>query len=683
MNPYVEQAGPLAKWTMNKLVVRTDDYLEHYIDHEGNLKKRWMNQQLTIDRIVRHFSAATREDVKRGDIISLAALALDSSGVSSVARDGVVDVDCHDAKGNASAVLRASIAWYEDLIRLRFHPVLEHSSTSSFHLWIVFDQDVDAGRVRALLLWLTRNWKDHGLSHPPEIFPKRDMLNPPGTPGDRSTPIRLFGFNPKYDFWSKVYNCTTWLDDSESVDVILNTDGDDPGLIPDEAIQYKKQLDQERKAQCDNIDQDKEHPSAARVKEALSFYPNKDMHYDDWLNTGLSLNDYDSSDAGLNLWINWSKNSSKHVDGECEAKWKSFTPGCANGRTIKSIFKLAVNNGWKPKPSKKKDGKKRSSATYQEKDGCLFSDGERIANFTARITKTITTHDGINDRVRFEISAKHCSGLERNAIVDADKYSSMTWAYSLGAEFAIEAGRDTKDLVRHAIQTLSGVAGIGRADEHTSLGWIKHGSQWLYLHAGGAIGASGRSDVVDVVAGGAIARYRLPNPPSDPRALERSMEAHLDIWCLAKPGQRGGRGAAAVLTTLPFRAVLSAFDASAHLGGPSGNMKTSLARIGYQHFSDIQGRNTPMPADWRATVNGLQRCLFDARNSLFIIDDLKTEKEVITAEILMQSQGNLQGRLRMNIDQTMQQGLPPRGSLLSTGEVDPRTQSTLGRISPG
>src|SRR5208337_1898206 len=425
MNSWVARAGELAQWSLTHNVVRDDAYLEHYVDEEGNLKKRWVTGLLTHERIVRHFLATTQEDVKRGDIISLAALVLDGSGVSSFVREVTIDIDCHDAKGNPSATHRASIAWYEEYKNLGFHPLLENSSVSSYHLRVVFSQDVEASRARALGLWMARNWKDHGLARPPEIFPTCDMLSQPGTPGSYSTPIRLFGRCPKYEYWSKIYNCSAWLDDDESVDIILNTDGDDPGIIPDDAIQYKKQLDQERKAQSDDIDQDKEHPSVAKVREALSYYPNKDLDFDDWLDVGMSLNDWDSSDVGLNLWVKWSKDSSKHVDGECKRRWDSFTPGCNNNRTIRSLFKSAVDNGWKPKPTKKKDGKKRSAADYQEKDGCLFCDGERLANFTARIMRTITKHDGINDIVRFEISAKHRSGPERKAVVDAEKYSSM------------------------------------------------------------------------------------------------------------------------------------------------------------------------------------------------------------------------------------------------------------------
>jgi hypothetical protein len=318
--------------------------------------------------------------------------------------------------------------------------------------------------------------------------------------------------------------------------------------------------------------------------------------------------------------------------------------------------------------------------SYSEENGCLFTGNERLANFTARIKQTVIRHEAGAERVRFKIEVKHAAGHRRSTAVDAEKYSTMAWVYGLGAEFAMDPGREVKDLVRHAVQVLSQADGIRRAVEHTSLGWIRHEGEWLYLHAGGAIGTNVPFGGVGVEIPGTLGKYSLPVPPADTRILVRAMDAHLEVWGLAKPGRQGGRGAAAIAGVMPWRSPLSAFDAYSHLGGPSGNFKTAVARIILQHFSaDAKGRNCAMPADWRSTVNALQRLAFDCRDSLLIIDDLKLEKQLEVAEIVFQTQGNLQGRLRMNFDQSMHQGLDPRGSILSTGEIDPRSTSTLGR----
>jgi primase-polymerase (primpol)-like protein len=301
------------------------------------------------------------------------------------------------------------------------------------------------------------------------------------------------------------------------------------------------------------------------------------------------------------------------------------------------------------------------------------------ANFTARIVATIIRHDGNTQLTRYRIVACHEQGHEREITIDAEKYAAMTWVYNLGGEFAMDPGREVKDLVRQGIQVRSIQDGIARVVQHTALGWIQVDGRWLYRHSGGAIGADGPSDAVAMDVSPSLARYRLP-PVPDRTTLQQAVDRHLDIWKLGRDGHPGGRAVAAVVATLPWRAVLGPFDASAHFGGPSGNRKTSSARLVYQHFADVQGRNSPMPADWRSTANALQRLAFDCRDAALVIDDLKFDDQVKTAEVLMHAQGNLMNKLRMNVNQSLQPVLDPRGSVLSTGELDPRTRSTRGRI---
>jgi hypothetical protein len=328
------------------------------------------------------------------------------------------------------------------------------------------------------------------------------------------------------------------------------------------------------------------------------------------------------------------------------------------------------------------------SVHYAERAGHLYrmacggkNGAEHLANFTARIVEYIERHDGNEVLKRFRIRAWSPKGKVAEIVIEADQYSTMTWVYDLGPEFALAPGRDTKDRARHAIQLFSTKAGIADLVEHTALGWIKYNGQYLYLHAAGAIGPEGHTDSVRVGVTPALSKYCLPMTPIAPNAILEAVDACLAIWELAKADRPGGQAAAALAATLPFRAVLSPFDAAAHFGGPSGNRKTSVARVAFQHFSTIaRGRNSPMPAGWSDTPNALQRLLFDCRECLLIVDDMKFEKQVATAEIVFQAQGNLQNRARMRTDQRLQEGLDPRGSLLSTGEIDPRTRSALGRI---
>jgi hypothetical protein len=332
--------------------------------------------------------------------------------------------------------------------------------------------------------------------------------------------------------------------------------------------------------------------------------------------------------------------------------------------------------------AQEKAGKQtREPSSYGERGNCLFCGRAKLANFTARITTVVIRDEAEKLETRYEITATHESGKVQKTIVPAEKYDTMKWPYSLGGEFVMGAQRGVKDMVREGIQILSAADGIERRDEHTATGWIKHNGRWLYLHGAGAIGAKGHTNEVDVdLSHTLLRRYNLPTHQATDDELRAAMAAHLDIWALTYAGRPGGTEAAAITATLPWRAVLGFFNVSIHFGGPTGNKKTAMARLNLQHFAALKGRDSPMPADWHGTDNGLQRALFDSRDSLLVVDDLKSDRDLRTAEIIFQSQGNGQGRVRMNADQSMKTALSPSGSLLSTGEIDPRTQSACARV---
>jgi Domain of unknown function (DUF927) len=323
---------------------------------------------------------------------------------------------------------------------------------------------------------------------------------------------------------------------------------------------------------------------------------------------------------------------------------------------------------------------------YVENDGCTYAvacdqEGQpierMIADFTARIVREIERHEAGGRRFQFEITATHRDGATATAIVDAEKYARMEWVESsMGSIFTVGSGRGTRDQLREAIQVLSHhKAEVPRTTVFTSLGWHDHKGQPIYCHAGGAIGAGGVVDGIAVELHSTLGKYRLPDPSDDRVALELAFESHLRIWAIGSPT------VAAILATLAWRAVLSFFNAAIHFGGPSGNRKTSSAQILLQHFStELSGRICAMSASWRATENSLGGLAHACKDSLLVIDDLKDDKDCEKAERIFQAQGDGQGRARMNKDQSLSASCHPRGSILSTGEIDPRTPSTLGRI---
>jgi len=345
--PWVQRADELAHWVYSTTVVRMDAFVEYYID-EGKVQKRWVRKPLTLERIARHFRATSCND-----IISLATALREPGAGSTVVRELVADIDCHDARGNHTATYRAALAWFKVATDLGFHPILENSSINSYHLRIVFNQDVEAGKARALGLWLTRDRETHGLTEGPEIFPGRDELAPPGSDyGSFGGAVRLFGRYYAYEFYSSVWDGTRWLGDDESIDRILHTSGDDPGLIPPEAIQYKEKR-AERKYEVEAMSEEDLESNLGQVPVALKFLGAD--YYDDrrwWIRIGMAC--HSLGDDAFPDWAQWSEQSRKNKAGDCDRAWKSFSaPTDERGVTIATLFYAAMEHGYRfPKPAK-------------------------------------------------------------------------------------------------------------------------------------------------------------------------------------------------------------------------------------------------------------------------------------------------------------------------------------------
>jgi phage/plasmid-associated DNA primase len=64
--------------------------------------------------------------------------------------------------------------------------------------------------------------------------------------------------------------------------------------------------------------------------------------YDIWITVGQSLHSLDES--LLDAWDEWSKQSEKYKEGECQKRWISFSKG--GGRKLGTLLHVAKENGW-------------------------------------------------------------------------------------------------------------------------------------------------------------------------------------------------------------------------------------------------------------------------------------------------------------------------------------------------
>ncbi|MBV8317619.1 MAG: DUF927 domain-containing protein, partial [Planctomycetaceae bacterium] len=316
--------------------------------------------------------------------------------------------------------------------------------------------------------------------------------------------------------------------------------------------------------------------------------------------------------------------------------------------------------------------------TFVTKEGEIAE--RRIADFTARIVREVERHEAGERRFQFEIEATHRTGVVARATVDAEQYAKMGWVESLGSLFKVMEGRGDRGHLKLAIQFLSWQeADVPRETVYTSMGWIEHEGEWLYLHAGGALGAFGPSDAVRVEVPGPFARYTLPDSGEGPEEIRAAIAACFGILALAKADRPGAAAVAAILATLPWRAPLGPSDFTIHFGGGSGNYKTSAAKIACQHFAPGVDRNSKPPFTWESTAASLQRSAFDGADTVLLIDELTGERALEIGTAFIQAQGNLKGKDRSTSNMGSAAGLDPRGSPLSTGEVDLTRQSAQGR----
>jgi len=306
-----------------------------------------------------------------------------------------------------------------------------------------------------------------------------------------------------------------------------------------------------------------------------------------------------------------------------------------------------------------------------------------IANFLAWPRREIIRDNGLEREMTFELEGVLAGGqpLPR-VIVPAEKFASLSWvpaAWGMAAN--VEPGSTNKDRVRHAIQCMA--RGVKRETIYTHLGWRKVDGRWVFLHAGGAVGAD--DVLVDVeTEGGGLSRYVLPEEAGDPadamswslKTLEVAPEnvtiplfAKVYLAPLCEPLRQAGIEPAFVTWLL----------------GQTGAMKSTLAGLCLCHFGTFTGKE--LPACFRDTANAIEKKAFVAKDVLLVVDDYHpagkkddARKMLAIAEQLLRSYGDRYGRTRMKADTTLRAAYVPRGLCLATGEDVPgAAQSTAAR----
>jgi putative DNA primase/helicase len=106
------------------------------------------------------------------------------------------------------------------------------------------------------------------------------------------------------------------------------------------------------------------HPEASKLRFALDWLGNDNFDYDTWLKFGAAIHGLGWGDRGRDIWDEWSKLSPKYDEDKQDKTWKSFDlPYIGRRATVATIYKLAINNGWRPPRINTQPG---TAATWEE-----------------------------------------------------------------------------------------------------------------------------------------------------------------------------------------------------------------------------------------------------------------------------------------------------------------------------
>ncbi len=290
----------------------------------------------------------------------------------------------------------------------------------------------------------------------------------------------------------------------------------------------------------------------------------------------------------------------------------------------------------------------------------------KLCNFLPWIVSEITLDDGVETTTRIRLRGVHESGRDLSEIeIPADDLGNFNWiAKHWGMDCILEVGQSVKDSVRYAIQTTAKYA--SRQTVYAVTGWKKVNGSWEYLLPG--------SNALSVSLSGKLSGYRMERECTYPDILV--VEAMLRQR-IAPPEVQ------LPLLAFVFLSPLNEFLRQAgcvpkfvlFLVGKTGSRKSTLAALMLSFFGRFAA--SELPLSFRDTGNSIIHNAFTLKDVLTCIDDFypgssqEEKKLTATAQSIMRSYGDRQGRGRLKADASPMESRPPQGNAIVTGEFPP------------
>ena len=310
---------------------------------------------------------------------------------------------------------------------------------------------------------------------------------------------------------------------------------------------------------------------------------------------------------------------------------------------------------------------------YKVVGNCLFMEqiikgtpiNKKLCNFVAWITGEIIQYDGIDTAVLVKIVGIHTSGrILPEVTIPLSKLGSFEWVDHWGADCILEVGGSVREHIVKAVRET--VFHAERKQEFVVTGWKKIDGKYEFL-------MPGDSDLA-VNLPTKLGGYFLSDQCNDDdvKTLASLLECKLVSPDILYP-----------LVAYIFLSPLIEFLRHAgcvpkfvlFLVGKTGSRKSTLAALMLSFFGRFTA--TELPLSFRDTPNSIVHYAFSLKDVPTVIDDFhpadtqEGKKLTATAQSIMRSYGDRQGRGRLKADASPMESRPPQGNAIITGEYPP------------
>lgn len=552
---------------------------------------------------------------------------------------------------------------------------IETSKSRGWHVWLFCDR-IPAEKLRRFGLWVIKQAELEGIVK--EFFPKQT------DPTKTGNGIWLPFFGVRSSDQSLNNGRCRFVDPAGR---LLNQETTLALICPLKESELDGLLDRYEVPNFDEIQKSAPAVNLADIPDELPERFTKMLQTDTELRNawnGERRPPTDNSRSGFDAMLAGMLVVREYTDGEIARILREYPKGRGKEATEPYLIDVIAK-------ARKWEAESRNTTPYRIKDGCIGYrkpivrkseivdwDFIKLCNFTARVTEETERDNGVEVFKTFAIEGRLDSRQKLPRIeFPASQFAGLRWIVDQWGIRAIMAGQSNKDRLREAIQVFSSDAAVRTVYTYTGWKYTKEG--WIYLHAGGAVGAKGSADSINVDLERPLNRYRLPDTPKDVAAAIKCSLALLDIasYDVTVP-------LLSAVYLAPLCEILHP-DFGLWLYGATGSMKSTLAALFLSHYGEFDRTN--LPASWESTENALEKRLFTLKDALCVIDDFAPKSDSYAqakmekvAQRVVRAQGNLSGRSRMRADTSLRPDYPPRGLIISTGEDLPPGQSILARL---